>query len=117
MALRIVQLVGRYGFYSRNILFVNRFQPFSNDSKPIPKNADTKPVLINMEIGKSIWWCSCGYSSDQPRCDGSHERENTGMKPIEFVASEAKKYAFCACKLSKKQPLCDGSHKQLKNKE
>ena len=73
-----------------------------------PIQGGTRPKIVELQENDSIWWCACGYSEDQPYCDGSHERENTGIEPIEFIASETKKYAFCTCKLSKKAPLCDG---------
>ena len=77
-------------------------------SSPAPKPAGNKPKIIELAANDNVWWCACGYSEDQPFCDGAHERNNTGMEPIEFIAKETKKYAFCTCKLSKKAPLCDG---------
>ena len=29
---------------------------------------------IEVEAGKSYWWCACGRSKTQPICDGSHKR-------------------------------------------
>ena len=40
-------------------------------------------LAIDVEKGKSYFWCSCGKSSKQP---------------------------FCACKQTNDQPFCDGSH-------
>ena len=28
---------------------------------------------VNVEAGKSYWWCACGRSKKQPFCDGSHK--------------------------------------------
>ena len=28
---------------------------------------------VNVEAGKSYWWCACGRSKSQPFCDGSHK--------------------------------------------
>ena len=30
-------------------------------------------LAIDVEQGKSYYWCSCGKSSKQPFCDGSHK--------------------------------------------
>lgn len=76
-------------------------------NKPV-RAADT-PYAIDVESGKSYFWCSCGRSSKQPFCDGSHS--DTEFSPVKYVAEESKKVFFCGCKLSASQPLCDGSHK------
>ena len=111
-SVRSVQSLMRYGYrwriYNNVSVITNQYRYLSSEAKPIPKQAGEKPKIIELGKDESIWWCSCGYSNDQPCCDGSHETENTGMEPIEFIASETKKYAFCTCKLSKKAPLCDG---------
>jgi len=35
------------------------------------QKAGDKPIAIDVEQGKSYYWCSCGKSSKQPFCDGS----------------------------------------------
>ena len=30
-------------------------------------------IAVNVERDKSYYWCSCGKSSKQPFCDGSHK--------------------------------------------
>ena len=37
------------------------------------KRAGESPIGINVIEGKSYFWCSCGISSNQPFCDGSHK--------------------------------------------
>jgi CDGSH-type Zn-finger protein len=74
----------------------------------VPQKA---PYPVEVEAGKSYWWCSCGLSKKQPFCDGSHA--GSGFQPVKFVAEEAKKMFFCGCKASKNQPFCDGGHKNL----
>jgi CDGSH-type Zn-finger protein len=74
-----------------------------------PRRAGDTPIGVEVEAGKSYWWCSCGQSSKQPFCDGSHK--GSGFTPLKFEATEAKKLYFCACKATANQPLCDGSHK------
>ena len=75
-------------------------------SEPI-RAADT-PFAVDVEEGKSYFWCSCGKSTKQPFCDGSHA--GTDFTPLKYDAAESKKLFFCGCKVTAKQPLCDGSH-------
>ena len=58
-------------------------------------------------------WCACGESENQPYCDGSHARKNTGKRPIVTEIQEAKKVAWCGCRQSKNKPFCDGTHRTL----
>ena len=69
------------------------------------------PIPIEVEVGKSYWWCACGRSKTQPFCDGSHKV--TSFTPVEYKPEVAGQVAFCTCKRSGKKPLCDGSHKKL----
>ena len=74
-----------------------------------PVRAADTPYAVDVEEGKSYFWCSCGKSAKQPFCDGSHA--GTEFVPLRFDATESKKVFFCGCKVTEKQPLCDGSHK------
>ena len=74
----------------------------------VPQKA---PYAVEVEAGKSYFWCSCGQSSKQPFCDGSHK--GSGFSPVKWEAPENKTVYFCGCKHSASQPLCDGKHKQL----
>ena len=65
-------------------------------------------LAIKVERGKSYYWCSCGKSSKQPFCDGSHK--GTEFKPLAYKAELTKKVFFCVCKQTNDQPFCDGSH-------
>ncbi len=69
------------------------------------------PIAVDVEAGKTYWWCSCGKSAKQPFCDGSHK--GSEFKPVEYVATESKQAWFCACKRTGSAPLCDGAHKRL----
>ncbi|MCE9521129.1 MAG: CDGSH iron-sulfur domain-containing protein [Alphaproteobacteria bacterium] len=69
------------------------------------------PIPVEVEAGKSYWWCACGQSKNQPFCDGSHK--GSAFTPLEYKAAESKKVFFCACKQTANQPLCDGSHNKL----
>ena len=72
------------------------------------KKAGESAIVVEVEKNKSYFWCSCGLSSKQPFCDGSHK--NTEFSPVKFIADETKKMFFCTCKQTNNQPFCDGSH-------
>ena len=69
------------------------------------------PYAVNVEAGKTYWWCSCGQSKNQPFCDGSHK--GSSFTPQAYQATESKTVYFCGCKQSKAGALCDGTHKGL----
>jgi len=69
------------------------------------------PMGVDVEAGRTYWWCACGRSARQPFCDGSHK--GTGITPVKYDATEAGTVWFCACKQSARSPLCDGTHKRL----
>ncbi len=76
-----------------------------------PNIAATSPAPVEVEAGKSYFWCACGLSSNQPFCDGSHK--GTGFAPVKYEAKENSKVFFCCCKHTGNPPLCDGTHKNL----
>jgi CDGSH-type Zn-finger protein len=76
-----------------------------------PEIGGRAPIPVEVEAGKSYWWCACGRSKTQPFCDGSHKV--TSFTPIEFKAEKSEKVFFCTCKRSGRKPTCDGSHKKL----
>jgi CDGSH iron-sulfur domain-containing protein 3 len=73
--------------------------------------AGKTPIGVDVEAGKSYWWCSCGRSQKQPFCDGSHK--GTELTPLKYDAVQSGKVWFCACKQTANAPLCDGAHKKL----
>ncbi len=73
--------------------------------------AQKSPIPVEVEAGKSYFWCSCGKSSKQPFCDGSHK--DTSFTPVKFDAEEDGKVFFCACKHTASGVKCDGSHNKL----
>lgn len=75
-------------------------------TKPI--RAGDSPIRVEVEAGKSYFWCTCGQSSKQPFCDGSHKE--TSFSPMKWTAEEDGPKFFCTCKETGKAPLCDGSH-------
>ena len=69
------------------------------------------PYAVEVESGKTYYWCACGKSKKQPFCDGSHQ--GSTFTPVEFKAAESKTVYFCGCKQTTNQPLCDGAHSNL----
>lgn len=76
-----------------------------------PNIAQKSPYAVDVEAGKTYWWCACGQSKKQPFCDGSHK--GGAFTPREYQAEESATVYFCGCKHSAKAPLCDGSHKNV----
>ncbi len=76
-----------------------------------PHIAEKSPIGVDVEAGRTYWWCACGLSKRQPFCDGAHKA--TSFAPMEWTATETKKVFFCRCKQSAAAPLCDGRHNQL----
>ena len=76
-------------------------------SEEKPVIASRMPAVMKLEPGE-YWWCSCGKSSKQPFCDGSHQ--GTNFVPQKVEITEAKNVAFCNCKHSANGPFCDGAH-------
>ncbi|MBY4893190.1 CDGSH iron-sulfur domain-containing protein [Rhodobacteraceae bacterium N5(2021)] len=76
-----------------------------------PKIAQTAPYPVEVEAGKSYFWCACGQSANQPFCDGSHK--GTEFTPVKYTAEKDGKAFFCGCKATSNTPMCDGSHAKL----
>ena len=76
-----------------------------------PTIAQKTPFGVDVEAGRTYWWCACGRSQRQPFCDGSHKGGE--FVPVEFKADASKTVWFCGCKHSKGVPLCDGTHNSL----
>ena len=68
------------------------------------------PYVLTVE-NKKYAWCSCGKSSKQPFCDGSHQ--DTNFSPIIVTNDKYGKIAWCGCKNTSNPPYCDGTHSKL----
>lgn len=77
-----------------------------------PKIAGKAPIKVELEANKTYAWCTCGESSKQPWCDGSHK--GTEFTPKLFKVEPGKTAHMCTCKQSKNPGFCDGAHKNLK---
>lgn len=75
------------------------------------KIAQKAPYPVEVEAGRTYFWCTCGRSDKQPFCDGSHK--DTGFEPMKYEAEASKTLFFCGCKATEGAPLCDGSHNAL----
>lgn len=72
--------------------------------------ASDTPFAVDVEAGKTYWWCACGRSKNQPFCDGSHK--GSEFEPIAWKADDSKQMWLCGCKNTANAPFCDGSHKR-----
>lgn len=83
-------------------------------NKKLPHCAQKFPYKVNLEEGKTYYWCSCGLSKNQPFCDGSHKGTKYAPKPFTYDKPTGEAY-LCGCKHNKAEsgPYCDGSHKNI----
>ncbi|MEL6287512.1 MAG: CDGSH iron-sulfur domain-containing protein [Pseudomonadota bacterium] len=70
--------------------------------------AQAGPFQVDVVEGKRYFWCTCGRSSKQPFCDGSHV--GTSFQSKAFVAETTGVVNLCGCKQTDDAPFCDGSH-------
>ncbi|XP_054268442.1 CDGSH iron-sulfur domain-containing protein 3, mitochondrial [Macrosteles quadrilineatus] len=75
---------------------------------------DKKPFKIHLQANKRYKWCTCGWSKNQPFCDGTHKNPymKIGFRPVHFTVEEDKEYYLCNCKQTAHRPFCDGTHKR-----
>ncbi len=73
--------------------------------------ADNKPAKVTLTKGEEYYFCTCGRSTNQPFCDGSHA--GTSFTPQAFTAEQDGDAYLCACKQTTNSPFCDGTHQQL----
>ena len=76
-----------------------------------PVIADNNPIAVSLEKDREYYFCTCGRSSNQPFCDGSHA--GTSFNPMPFTAKADKEAYLCQCKYSKSLPFCDGTHNKF----
>ncbi|HYM99075.1 MAG TPA: CDGSH iron-sulfur domain-containing protein [Aestuariivirgaceae bacterium] len=76
-----------------------------------PNIAQKAPFPVEVEAGKSYFWCACGNSKRQPFCDGSHK--GSEFNPVKWTAEASGRKFFCGCKHTHGQPFCDGTHKGI----
>lgn len=76
-----------------------------------PVIADNKPKAVDVKKSDEYYYCTCGRSSNQPFCDGSHK--DTSYTPKLFTPDKDEEVFFCQCKHSANAPFCDGTHNQF----
>ena len=80
-----------------------------------PTVADNKPIAVELKSGEEYHFCTCGRSSRQPFCDGSHV--GSGFMPQAFTADSDGEAWLCRCKHSARAPYCDGTHKRFPDEQ
>lgn len=98
---------------------ISFFKGDKNDNKSNEKPIESKkpvvkqyaPIQVNLKKGETYYYCTCGRTSNEPFCDGSHE--GTQFKPMAFKAEKDESTYLWACKQTNNPPYCDGSHKNL----
>ena len=76
-----------------------------------PVVAQAAPYAVEVESGKTYYWCVCGRSKNQPFCDGSHQ--GTGLEPRAFTTEDSGTVYLCGCKKTGNAPFCDGTHNSI----
>lgn len=74
------------------------------------KTTTNEPAILVLKEGDYLY-CTCGYSQNQPFCDGSHH--GTKFQPTKFTIRKEREYKLCNCKLCEKGPFCDNSHLKI----
>jgi len=75
------------------------------------KTTTPEPAQVELEPNVTYLFCQCGFSKNQPFCDGSHH--GSKFKPKPFEVKRKTKARLCNCKHSKTSPFCDDSHLNL----
>lgn len=98
------------------------FYPLVKSDKPgselapdfrFDKTTVPEPAVLNLSPGDYLY-CTCGYSRNQPFCDGSHH--GTKFEPLKFSIRKEQEYRLCQCKQCAKGPFCDDSHLKVRGK-
>lgn len=53
-----------------------------------PVIAQKSPIAVELEAGKTYYWCTCGKSENQPFCNGAHKGGE--FAPMAYTAPESK---------------------------
>ena len=97
--------------YSKlNIVFeeIEKNKDYVTERKQIssslkPKVAMGAPYLRHVFKDRPYFYCTCGYSTNQPYCDGE-SHEGTGFKPLKFVRNiQTSLVAICGCKYNRSE--------------
>lgn len=78
-----------------------------------PEIAGRAPQEVDLEEGKTYYFCTCGMSASQPFCDGAHK--GSGFKSHPFTAEKTGKARLCLCKHTGNKPFCDGAHSNIED--
>lgn len=95
------------------------FYPLVKSDKPdselskdfkFEKTTVNEPAVLTLAKGDYLY-CQCGFSKNQPFCDGSHH--GTKFQPMLFTIKKERDYKLCQCKMCEKGPFCDNTHLKM----
>ena len=75
----------------------------------MPEVGGRRPIPINVEAGKSYWWCACGRSKRKPFATA---RTRAPLYPGRVQGGEGRGGVVLRLQAGGKKPMCDGSHKK-----
>jgi CDGSH-type Zn-finger protein len=92
-------------------IFIHRIKFQGNNMNKPAASPQLEPYAVEVEEGKTYFWCACGLSGNQPFCDGSHKQ--TDLNPVSFTANASGMVYLCGCKHTRNAPYCDSSHRNI----
>jgi len=74
------------------------------------KHIGKEPLKTTLEKGTHLY-CQCGFSDNQPFCNGAHH--GSKFKPLVIDIEKPTRVSLCTCKMTKSPPYCDNSHLEM----
>jgi CDGSH-type Zn-finger protein len=83
-------IASSYSFRLKNPPILNMMTTGSSSESDMIVVAKRASIGVPVTKGETKFWCSCGRSSKQPFCDGSHA--GTSFTPVKYVAEESESH-------------------------
>lgn len=61
------------------------------------KISKKEPVKFSVKKGERYSFCTCGFSTKMPLCDGSHREKSQGKRSHKFEAKKDSDIWLCIC--------------------
>ena len=55
---------------------------------------NNKPFPVEVEAGKTYYWCTCGKTANEPLCNGAHKDSEKVPLPFKAEASETRERSW-----------------------